>query len=94
MVAHDELSADQPGREYPYMWGMANAIFLLLAIGAVLDPEPQSLWPKLTGSAALLVAGIKQAPGLNPTYGRTVRAFTAVLLLADVVLIALIWTIR
>jgi len=76
------------------MWAMANAIFLLLALGAVLDPEPQPLWPKLTGSAALIAAGLKQATGLSEARSIAVRLFTGVLLVADVVLIGLLWTVR
>ena len=84
---------ETPG-EYPYMWAIANAIFLLLAIGAVLDPEPQVLWPKLTGSAALLICGFKQSSGLQPPRSMSSRVFTAVFLAADLLLIALIWTVR
>ncbi len=92
MNAHETKPV--PPAAYPYMWAMANAIFLLLAVGAVLDPEPQSLVPKLTGSLALLVAGAKQSPGVQAHRPMKERVFTVVFLVADVVLIALLWLVR
>ncbi len=76
------------------MWAMGNAIFLLLGLGAILDPEPQSFGPKVTGSLALLAAGAMQGRGLGPQYSQNARLFTAVFLAFDALVIAGIWLIR
>jgi len=79
---------------YPFLWGITNLIFIGLALGAVLDPTPQEIWPKLTGTAALLGVGAIQLRQTTKRHNTKQRGFTAACVVADLVLIVLLWTVR
>lgn len=79
---------------YPFLWGITNLIFIGLALGAVLDPIPQDIWPKITGSLALAGVGAMQARHTTREHDAKQRGFTLACVLADLTLIVLIWTVR
>jgi hypothetical protein len=79
---------------YPYLWGITNLIFIGLALGAVLDPMPQDITPKITGSAALIGAGAMLWRHTTKAHNAKQRAFTGGCLVIDALLVILIWTVR
>jgi hypothetical protein len=69
-------------------------LFVLLGLGAVLDPAPQELRPKVTGTIALVFAAANLQYQTKADFGSGLKRTSAVLVLASIVLIPLLWLVR
>lgn len=70
------------------------ALFVLLALGAVLDPAPQDLRPKITGTIALVAAAANLGYQTKIDFGTGLKLLSAALILASIVLVPLLWLVR
>jgi len=70
------------------------ALFVLLALGAVLDPVAQDLRPKITGTIALVAAATNLGYQTKAEFSTGLRRTSAALILASVVLVPLLWLVR
>ena len=69
-------------------------LFALLALGAVLDPISQDLRPKITGTIALVAAAANLGYQTKTEFSARLKNVSAALILASIVLIPLLWTVR
>lgn len=80
--------------KYPYINGLFCALFITLGLGAVLDPTPQDLGPKVTGSFALAIAAGSLIHLTTPEHSAKQRAASWILAAASVAVMAGIWLVR
>lgn len=80
--------------KYPFIIGLVCLLFIGLGLGAVLDPTPQELAPKITGSLALALAAGSLAHLTKAEHSLRQRGTTWTLVLASAAVIVGIWVIR
>lgn len=80
--------------KYPFLLAIICVIFITLALGAILDPSPQDVAPKLTGSAALALAGGSLWVSTKPEHSLGQRRTTMVLSAICAALIPMLWLVR
>ncbi len=69
-------------------------LFVMFALGAVLDPVAQDLRPKITGTVALAAAAANLGYQTKPEFSSGLRRTSIALIGASVVLIPLLWFVR
>lgn len=80
--------------KYPFISGLICALFITIGLGAVLDPTPQDLLPKLTGTLALFMGAASLMYFMTPEHSTKQRAASWILVIASAAVVAGIWLIR
>ncbi len=94
LISHNQSDYPQVVPKYPFINGLVCALFIMLGLGAVLDPTPQDLLPKVTGSLALGVAAGSLIYFTTSEHSQRQRAVSWILVAASVAVMAGIWLIR